>query len=310
LFCSHQTCRNGGVKFRFCTVCQVPVAKRNFRQRHMHGMLNKKNKRTLSSKQEEQMKPSSSAAQNQVQQHPLSAAEQSAAARAATLEAHTIDSGSCVSPMSPLSPMVAKTETAPYNDTPSQEPQQRGQQQKQVDKPPCDFAKTTNDADMNNTQADLSSNSDAGCSSLSSDGDGGMMEGNGGGNQQQIKSNKSKTVDAKDTKNCSSNQSHSSHLEAPAATQQQMQVVNAWLSLLWERPAADDEEGMSLWMERVRGASRMKGPVPSSSGQSSPVPQEHTRAHLLQKNQHETKKKLMSSKAGDTRVSSSSDVLT
>jgi len=37
LLCSYLSCRNAGVKFRFCTVCQVPVAKRNFRKRHMHA---------------------------------------------------------------------------------------------------------------------------------------------------------------------------------------------------------------------------------------------------------------------------------
>mmetsp|Transcript_12596 Transcript_12596/g.27843 ORF Transcript_12596/g.27843 Transcript_12596/m.27843 type:complete len:407 (+) Transcript_12596:1172-2392(+) len=37
LLCSYPSCRNAGVKFRFCTVCQVPVAKRNFRKRHMHA---------------------------------------------------------------------------------------------------------------------------------------------------------------------------------------------------------------------------------------------------------------------------------
>jgi hypothetical protein len=47
LFCSFKTCRNGGVKFRFCTICQVPVAKRNFRQRHMHGMDNRQKKKSV-----------------------------------------------------------------------------------------------------------------------------------------------------------------------------------------------------------------------------------------------------------------------
>lgn len=37
LVCSYPTCRDGGVKFRFCSWCpRVPVAKRNFRQRHDH----------------------------------------------------------------------------------------------------------------------------------------------------------------------------------------------------------------------------------------------------------------------------------
>ena len=30
-------CRNAGVKFRYCSVCEAPVAKRNFGRRHTHG---------------------------------------------------------------------------------------------------------------------------------------------------------------------------------------------------------------------------------------------------------------------------------
>jgi hypothetical protein len=36
LICSYDHCRNAGVKFKFCGVCQMPVAKRNFRNRHRH----------------------------------------------------------------------------------------------------------------------------------------------------------------------------------------------------------------------------------------------------------------------------------
>lgn len=37
LLCSYDTCRHAGVKFRYCAVCHLPVAKRNFHQRHSHG---------------------------------------------------------------------------------------------------------------------------------------------------------------------------------------------------------------------------------------------------------------------------------
>lgn len=37
LICSYFACRNAGVKFRYCSHCKVPVAKRNFRKRHRHG---------------------------------------------------------------------------------------------------------------------------------------------------------------------------------------------------------------------------------------------------------------------------------
>mmetsp|Transcript_65972 Transcript_65972/g.184405 ORF Transcript_65972/g.184405 Transcript_65972/m.184405 type:complete len:532 (-) Transcript_65972:27-1622(-) len=37
LLCSFPQCRNEGVKFAYCLVCGIPVAKRNFRQRHEHG---------------------------------------------------------------------------------------------------------------------------------------------------------------------------------------------------------------------------------------------------------------------------------
>mmetsp|Transcript_30498 Transcript_30498/g.46193 ORF Transcript_30498/g.46193 Transcript_30498/m.46193 type:complete len:322 (+) Transcript_30498:93-1058(+) len=38
LSCSHPACRMSGRLFRFCAVCQVPVAKRNFARRHTHGL--------------------------------------------------------------------------------------------------------------------------------------------------------------------------------------------------------------------------------------------------------------------------------
>ncbi len=37
MVCSHPSCRNAGVKFRYCSFCKAPVAKRNFRRRHNHG---------------------------------------------------------------------------------------------------------------------------------------------------------------------------------------------------------------------------------------------------------------------------------
>ena len=37
LICSYFACRNAGIKFRYCSQCKVPVAKRNFRKRHKHG---------------------------------------------------------------------------------------------------------------------------------------------------------------------------------------------------------------------------------------------------------------------------------
>ena len=38
LICSFPACRQAGVKFRYCVDCKVPVAKRNFRNRHRHGV--------------------------------------------------------------------------------------------------------------------------------------------------------------------------------------------------------------------------------------------------------------------------------
>lgn len=37
MICSYFACRNAGIKFRYCSHCKVPVAKRNFRKRHKHG---------------------------------------------------------------------------------------------------------------------------------------------------------------------------------------------------------------------------------------------------------------------------------
>ena len=39
LLCSFPSCRSAGAKFRYCLHCKVPVAKRNFRNRHKHGNL-------------------------------------------------------------------------------------------------------------------------------------------------------------------------------------------------------------------------------------------------------------------------------
>eukprot|EP00934_Nitzschia_sp_Nitz4_P004481 Nitzschia sp. Nitz4//scaffold41_size133979//85831//87850//NITZ4_003358-RA/size133979-snap-gene-0.105-mRNA-1//1//CDS//3329551503//4471//frame0 len=37
LVCSYYACRNSGIKFRYCAVCKLPVAKRNFFIRHKHA---------------------------------------------------------------------------------------------------------------------------------------------------------------------------------------------------------------------------------------------------------------------------------
>jgi len=42
LICSHRTCSSSGRRFRYCTVCRCPVAKRNFVKRHGHGILKPK----------------------------------------------------------------------------------------------------------------------------------------------------------------------------------------------------------------------------------------------------------------------------
>ena len=37
LVCTHHTCRSMGRQFRWCRVCQIPVAKGNFETRHYHN---------------------------------------------------------------------------------------------------------------------------------------------------------------------------------------------------------------------------------------------------------------------------------
>jgi len=37
LICSHAVCRDSGVKFLYCAVCDMPVARRSFRSQHLHG---------------------------------------------------------------------------------------------------------------------------------------------------------------------------------------------------------------------------------------------------------------------------------
>lgn len=39
LMCSHPHCAASGKRFRFCAVCDIPVAKRNFLKRHSHGLV-------------------------------------------------------------------------------------------------------------------------------------------------------------------------------------------------------------------------------------------------------------------------------
>ena len=36
LLCTHSRCRADGIKFCYCSTCRVPVAKRNFKNRHSH----------------------------------------------------------------------------------------------------------------------------------------------------------------------------------------------------------------------------------------------------------------------------------
>eukprot|EP00934_Nitzschia_sp_Nitz4_P000832 Nitzschia sp. Nitz4//scaffold8_size234185//44063//45461//NITZ4_001237-RA/size234185-snap-gene-0.5-mRNA-1//1//CDS//3329559746//832//frame0 len=37
LRCTYPSCRDAGIKFRYCSFCNAPVAKRNFRKRHSHS---------------------------------------------------------------------------------------------------------------------------------------------------------------------------------------------------------------------------------------------------------------------------------
>jgi len=37
--CSHPVCVSSGRAFRYCSVCMIPVAKRNFAKRHAHGLM-------------------------------------------------------------------------------------------------------------------------------------------------------------------------------------------------------------------------------------------------------------------------------
>ena len=36
LICSHEACRNGGIKFVLCAYCDIPVSKRSFKSKHSH----------------------------------------------------------------------------------------------------------------------------------------------------------------------------------------------------------------------------------------------------------------------------------
>lgn len=54
LMCSYPACRQAGVKFRYCLECKVPVAKRNFRNRHRHGVSGKDGGEEYSSEEGEE----------------------------------------------------------------------------------------------------------------------------------------------------------------------------------------------------------------------------------------------------------------
>lgn len=53
LMCSYPACRQAGVKFRYCLECKIPVAKRNFRNRHRHGVTGEDGGEEYSSEEEE-----------------------------------------------------------------------------------------------------------------------------------------------------------------------------------------------------------------------------------------------------------------
>jgi hypothetical protein len=56
LFCSHSECAGSGRAFRWCNVCEVIVAKRNFVKRHSHGLLSPcRTKRRSSSKKKKKV---------------------------------------------------------------------------------------------------------------------------------------------------------------------------------------------------------------------------------------------------------------
>lgn len=55
LLCSFPSCRSAGAKFRYCLHCKVPVAKRNFRNRHKHGNMGGLDKKKASLKTPESL---------------------------------------------------------------------------------------------------------------------------------------------------------------------------------------------------------------------------------------------------------------
>ena len=68
--CSHKACADSGRRFRWCAVCQQPVAKRNFMKRHCHGIITSA-RYTLGDYMHDQQKeqtPDSSASAEDVQQ--------------------------------------------------------------------------------------------------------------------------------------------------------------------------------------------------------------------------------------------------
>uniref|UniRef100_A0A7S2IEK0 Uncharacterized protein n=1 Tax=Helicotheca tamesis TaxID=374047 RepID=A0A7S2IEK0_9STRA len=47
LVCSYPECSLSGGRFKFCAVCDIPVAKRNFARRHSHGLLTRRGQSSI-----------------------------------------------------------------------------------------------------------------------------------------------------------------------------------------------------------------------------------------------------------------------
>jgi len=275
LFCSYKACRNGGVKFRFCSVCQVPVAKRNFRQRHMHGIDSEKQLKADASMTYDEDEDVSERASVPLRSklHELSQVNMEAPSR-------KLLSAKANAKLDQASDNAKETAAAETRRNP------RETNNSELSKQQSTHEKAAEEEENQETASD-------GSSSLSSDRDNGMHRiselSESTSNNGDRESSSSGATDGAAQVEMMRSAEHEGRSPAapPKAKKQRTEKhsvprnrpeackVNEWLSLLWERPASTDYEGMSQWMERVREVSRFSSPSSSDNWESEGSSQEN-----------------------------------
>ncbi|KAL3933569.1 MAG: hypothetical protein SGARI_003676 [Bacillariaceae sp.] len=83
LICSHEICRNGGVKFLYCMYCACPVARRSFRAQHSHPEIVEQSRSSANKKASEKASKKKRSSRKDGKGPPRKRARSAAAAAAA-----------------------------------------------------------------------------------------------------------------------------------------------------------------------------------------------------------------------------------